>query len=477
MKKSSKRDNLPSLPQVSIIMPTYNRAYVIAKAIRSVLRQNFKDFELIVVSDGSSDNTKTVVSRFQDSRIRYFEKVHGGRASACNLGLRFARGEYVAYLDDDDSWYPNHLKELSGVLKRHPRVGLVYSDVLICAKGNAWVMRKDFDKEILESQCLPVGSATMHRYACLDTVGCFDETLLRAQDWDMWLRISDEYKIKRLPKITVRFTHHDPPEQAIVYYKKVIDKRVAKAKREGCLAAYIESHAIKIITNFIQARDISFASKMARRFARESNNYHSFTCLALCEYANSNYRQAVKHFARALRLLLKARRGAWSQYRFALTTIEVNLANAYVRLKKINLAFKHYAQLVALFDNDVAKEMLAYCYLRTKKYHSMLRLLREVKGVNAHALRGACYYAQGKYAMAWREYLICARRAPRVIQYRYNLGTVALRLGNVKKARQQFRKVSQLEREGGNDSRIVTHSSMGIGNNASPLRGLFSGDN
>ena len=163
-------------PQISIIMPTYNRAHIIARAIRSVLGQSFRDFELLIVSDGSRDNTKTVVSGFPDGRIRYFEKPHGGRASACNVGLRFARGEYVAYLDDDDRWYPNHLKELYGFLNSHPRVGMVYSDVLICARGITWKLKKDFDRGTLESQCLPVGSATMHRYACIDTVGFFDET-------------------------------------------------------------------------------------------------------------------------------------------------------------------------------------------------------------------------------------------------------------------------------------------------------------
>ena len=196
----------------------------------------------------------------------------------------------------------------------------------------------------------------------------------------MWLRVSDEYIIKRHPKTTVRFTHNAPPGNAIVYYKKVIDKRVAKAKKEKRLAAYIAAHSISIITNFIQSRDLNCASALAQRFSRGKSTYHSFTCLGLCEYAKSNYGQAVKYFTRALKLLLKNRRGDWRQYQFDLTTIEINLANAYVRLKKDNLAIKHYARLVSFFDNDVAKEMLAYCYLRTKRYHAMLRLLRGVEG-------------------------------------------------------------------------------------------------
>ena len=119
-------------PKVSIIIPTYNRAKLLSRAIKSVLDQTFKDFELIIVDDGSTDNTKGVVEEFQkkDSRIKYiWQENSGAPAKPKNTGIRQARGEYVAFLDDDDEWFPKKLEKQIELFEDN--IGFVGCNILI----------------------------------------------------------------------------------------------------------------------------------------------------------------------------------------------------------------------------------------------------------------------------------------------------------------------------------------------------------
>src|SRR5882724_2062331 len=114
-------------PKVSVIIPTYNRAHYLGTAVNSVLSQTFSDFELIVVDDGSTDDTMRLVERFHDSRLRYIYQQHRGISAAMNAGIRAARGGYIARLDSDDIWLPDMLEVEVGVLDARPEIGLVYA--------------------------------------------------------------------------------------------------------------------------------------------------------------------------------------------------------------------------------------------------------------------------------------------------------------------------------------------------------------
>lgn len=119
------------MPKVSIIMPTYNGARYIADAIKSALNQTFKDFELIVVNDGSTDNTEEIVKEYQkkDNRILYFYKPNGGVASACNFGIGKAQGEYISMFEHDDISISERLDVQVEKMNNNPEISLVYSDV------------------------------------------------------------------------------------------------------------------------------------------------------------------------------------------------------------------------------------------------------------------------------------------------------------------------------------------------------------
>ena len=114
---------------VSIIIPTYNRADLVGATIESALAQTYDHLELIVVDDGSVDDTRAVVARYTDPRVQYFHKDNGGLSHARNFGLDRVAGEYIAFLDSDDLWYPWKLKAQVALFRRHPDVGMIWSDM------------------------------------------------------------------------------------------------------------------------------------------------------------------------------------------------------------------------------------------------------------------------------------------------------------------------------------------------------------
>jgi len=116
--------------KVSIIMPAYNRGYIISEALRGVSEQTFRDFELIVVDDGSTDDTAIVVEHFSDARLRYVRhEKNKGCSGAYNTGLRHAQGEFVAFLDSDDLWKPRKLEKDIDFLERHAEADAVFTDL------------------------------------------------------------------------------------------------------------------------------------------------------------------------------------------------------------------------------------------------------------------------------------------------------------------------------------------------------------
>ena len=137
-------------PKVSVVVTTYNRAALLPRAIRSVLAQTYEDYELIIVDDCSTDDTPDVIRTFVDSRIRVVRHAENtGQSAAINTGIRLARGEYIAFLDDDDEWVESKLlRQVRALDESDPRVGLVYTwfDHRRCAQRRSarrWTQRHD----------------------------------------------------------------------------------------------------------------------------------------------------------------------------------------------------------------------------------------------------------------------------------------------------------------------------------------------
>lgn len=270
-----------SLPKVSVIIPTYNRARYICRAINSVLNQTFTDHEIIVVDDGSTDETKGVLVPF-NGKIKYIYQNNQGISGARNRGIEEARGEYIAFLDSDDWWAPEKLAEQVKVLDANPKAGIVYSRMpIINEKGEKIGMKpagatgKNF-KELLEIWGDLPTSSVMTRRACFDKVGVFDLSLPPMEDIDMWLRIARFYDLYEIESKT------------LAYYARHDDQITSdRVKVYGGLVKIYT----KILNNFPEApRDLT-----TRRIA-----YNEYL-LARTYYNEKFYKVALQHGLAAVR--------------------------------------------------------------------------------------------------------------------------------------------------------------------------------
>jgi GT2 family glycosyltransferase len=187
------------VPSVSVVIPAYNAAAHIAGTLQSVLAQTFPDFEVILVNDGSPD-TDALEKALQPylSRIRYFRQENRGPSSARNLGIRQARGRYVALLDSDDAWLPHHLARQMEILQKNSELGLVYSNAVHLQKNNLvgvafqTVLQSGEPTldALLAERCTVNTSSVVVKLDLLLHAGLFDESMKRCEDFDLWLRLA-----------------------------------------------------------------------------------------------------------------------------------------------------------------------------------------------------------------------------------------------------------------------------------------------
>ncbi|HEY2387433.1 MAG TPA: glycosyltransferase [Candidatus Binatia bacterium] len=207
----------PRTPMVSVIVPTLDRPETLREAIESILQQTYRDFEIIVVNDGGADVAALVQSLDTEGRISYVRHpANRNLAAARNSGIGVARGKYIAYLDDDDRFYPEHLETLVAFLEQGSHRA-AYTDALRVTQTRrdgryVTVARdrpysNDHDRDwLLVRNAFPV-LCMMHDRACIEAVGGFDEALTSHEDWDLWVRMSARFPFKHLPTITAEFTH------------------------------------------------------------------------------------------------------------------------------------------------------------------------------------------------------------------------------------------------------------------------------
>ena len=204
------------VPRVSVIIPTFNRGWILEEAVDSVLAQTFRDFELIVVDDGSTDDTRQRLQRY-GRRIKCVRQPNQGVSAARNAGLRRSAGELIALLDSDDLWEPAKLARQVAFFEDHP-------EAQICQTAETWIRRgrrvnpkrrhrkpSGWIFEPSLALCLVSPSAVMMRRALLETMGGFDVSLPACEDYDLWLRVSLHYPIHLIdePLVVKRGGHAD----------------------------------------------------------------------------------------------------------------------------------------------------------------------------------------------------------------------------------------------------------------------------
>lgn len=210
---------------ISVVIPLYNKEKAIARTVESVLKQTKPDFELIIVNDGSTDNSLAVAQQLalQDSRLRIIDKPNGGVSSARNTGIKAASGEYIALLDGDDTWDPTFLEEQVRLIEDFPKAGLwgvnyafVRSGIPYpCQQGMGAGFRGYVENYFgTKHNDLFCSSSVMIRKNVFEQVGYFDERIAASEDLDMWFRIILHFPIVYYDKV-------------LVYYQQDAENRVA----------------------------------------------------------------------------------------------------------------------------------------------------------------------------------------------------------------------------------------------------------
>ncbi|PKN26920.1 MAG: glycosyltransferase family 2 protein [Deltaproteobacteria bacterium HGW-Deltaproteobacteria-21] len=200
-------------PMVSVIIPTYNRAGMVKRAVRSVLSQDYENFEIFVVDDGSTDETSSLFENVEDGRLKFIrlERNVGG-AQARNAGLSLARGEFIAFLDSDDEWFPSKLtKQLERFRELPEEYGLVYCGLLFAHSngkperefvGNAAGV---FLEDLLVQNLIGSMSCVMVKKRYLDQLGGFDPLMKSCQDWDLYIRLMNICRFHFVGEPLVRY--------------------------------------------------------------------------------------------------------------------------------------------------------------------------------------------------------------------------------------------------------------------------------
>ncbi|NLF01850.1 MAG: glycosyltransferase family 2 protein [Anaerolineales bacterium] len=186
-------------PLVSAVIPTHNRAALLPRAVRSVLGQTYPHFECIIVDDSSADSTPEVARQFGDGRVVYVRHaVNRGGSASRNTGIGLARGALLAFLDDDDEWFPAKLEKQVSLMQASPRdVGVVHCTSYVASEDGSWRLVRDAASftgdvyvRLLQGCCPSITSMVMVRRECFEVCGRFDEALPSYQDYDMWLRLA-----------------------------------------------------------------------------------------------------------------------------------------------------------------------------------------------------------------------------------------------------------------------------------------------
>lgn len=178
----------------SVVIPTFNRLLKVQKAVQSVFDQTYQDFEVLVVDDGSDDTEKTLTERF-DERLRYFRGSASGVAAARNFAIEQARGEWIAFLDSDDWWYPTKLQRYVEAAAAHPDVSLLYSKMDLVDADGKYILtsvirtRENVYPAVLQGNFIFMSTAAAKK-SCFERVGLLDTALSGCEDWELFVRVS-----------------------------------------------------------------------------------------------------------------------------------------------------------------------------------------------------------------------------------------------------------------------------------------------
>ncbi len=256
--------------KISIIIPTYNRAYGLKETINSALNQTYPNTEVIVVDDGSTDNTREVCAGY-GGRIRYvYQENHGRPAAARNTGIRVMKGNYAAFLDDDDVWMPNKLECQIRFFVANADIHFIFTKAEEIAHDGTPLGKfrpaKDISSNfegLIQSNFIMISSVIIKKHALKD-VGNFDENVLNCSDYDFNVRAADRFKIHFLdtPLIKYRISNNAMSKdrlkihQGEIYFLNKFLKKCFYSEREKLVKIRIKKSHYQLAKEYLERKDI-----------------------------------------------------------------------------------------------------------------------------------------------------------------------------------------------------------------------------
>ena len=248
------------MPYFSIVMPVYNKEKFVPKTIESVLCQNFADFEIIIVNDGSTDQSETKILEFKDSRIKYYSKKNEGVAATRNFGIEKATAEYICFLDADDYWYPDFLKTMHNFIAKLPEQKVFATAIEIETKKNRvkahYSIPATSDFEIVnffeasQKECILWTSSVCIHKIVFEKVGTFDTNIKHGEDTELWIRIGLQFPIVFIHKILARYVFDDESisRNSNYYFEQyTFDKYALEEKKNPTLKKYMDLNRFSAI--------------------------------------------------------------------------------------------------------------------------------------------------------------------------------------------------------------------------------------
>ena len=288
------------MPYVSIIMPTFNSHQWISESIQSVLGQSFDNWELIIVNDGSTDNSVEIIQTYlNDKRIKLLHQKNLGPANARNYGISKCNGEFIAFLDSDDIWLHEKLQIQLQFFESNPHIGLVYSNynlfydnpkLTLPLRQSNWFHTWPDNHRLLVYDFIGILTVVV-RSSIIKKLGGFNENLFGTEDWDLWIKVAQFYKISKIEKVTASYrVHPDGLSQTAqnhfnqlkkVYdlhvFKKNVPKHIqcgAKAVFNFRLAKYnlFSNYSLIFIKFYFRATIFYFRAKINYLFKKNNEN-------------------------------------------------------------------------------------------------------------------------------------------------------------------------------------------------------------
>jgi glycosyltransferase involved in cell wall biosynthesis len=263
------------MPFFSVIIPLFNKEKFIEATLKSVLNQTFIDFEILIINDGSTDNSAPIIKGFDDPRIRYFYKENAGVSSARNDGIEKAQSNYISFIDADDYWYPHFLEEMYKIIQSYPEQKVFSAAIEIETSKKiipaSYSIIKTNDHEIVNyftassNETIICTSCAAFHKSIFEETGTFDIEVKSGQDTDMWIRIGINYPVVFSWKILARYVYD---ENSLSKNKNYLNKKINFSKFEK------QEKTNSSLKKFLDLNRFSLAIKS--KLIADNDNFNSY---------------------------------------------------------------------------------------------------------------------------------------------------------------------------------------------------------